>query len=72
MRHAYFQDYHKLQQLCLMILNKRKHTVGNKKSKVFGILIDIAWLWEEYLNTLLKIGSFTLKIAKEVISVHVY
>lgn len=53
-RHAYFQDYHKLQQLCLMILNKRKHTVGNKKSKVFGILIDIAWLWEEYLNTLLK------------------
>lgn len=53
-RHAYFQDYHKLQQLCLMILDKRKHTVGNKKNKIFGLLIDVAWLWEEYLNTLLK------------------
>ena len=53
-RHAYYHDYHKLQKLCLMILDRRKHGIGNNRNKIFGILIDIAWLWEEYLNTLLK------------------
>lgn len=53
-RHAYYHAYYKLQKLCLMILNNIRHDIGDKKNKIFGLLIDVAWLWEEYLNTLLK------------------
>ena len=52
-RHAYFREYRKLQELCLMILNRDKHGLGYQEQKIHGILFDVAWLWEEYVYTLL-------------------
>lgn len=57
-RHPYYSEWTDLQKLCLIILNhhKLKYAV-NDSHKIYGILIDISWLWEEYLNTvLLKAG----------------
>ena len=55
-RHAYFHEYRKLQELCLMILNQEKHGLGYQDQKIHGILFDVAWLWEEYVHTLLPKG----------------
>lgn len=52
--HPYFTEYTPLQKLCLKILRREKLTFGNEKDKVYGLLFDGAWLWEEYLNTILK------------------
>lgn len=53
-RHAYYTEYLALQKLCLMILTHRRHSLGGDSKNIHGILFDIAWLWEEYLNTMLK------------------
>ena len=53
LRHAYFREYRKLQELCLMILNREKHGFGYQEQKIHGILFDVVWLWEEYVHTLL-------------------
>ena len=53
LRHAYFREYRKLQELCLMILNREKHGLGYQEQKIHGILFEVAWLWEEYVHTLL-------------------
>ena len=53
LRHAYFREYRKLQEFCLMILNREKHGFGYQEQKIHGILFDVAWLWEEYVHTLL-------------------
>ena len=53
LRHAYFREYRKLQELCLMILNREEHGLGYQEQKIHGILFDVAWLWEEYVNTVL-------------------
>ncbi len=55
-RHAYFHEYRKLQELCLMILNQEKHGLGYQEQKIHGILFDVSWLWEEYVHTLLPKG----------------
>ena len=55
-RHAYFHEYRKLQELCLMILTQEKHGLGYQDQKIHGILFDVAWLWEEYVHTLLPKG----------------
>ena len=55
-RHAYFHEYRKLQELCLMILNQEKYGLGYQEQKIHGILFDVSWLWEEYIYTLLPKG----------------
>ena len=55
-RHAYFREYRKLQELCLMILSREKHGLGPQAQMVHGILFDVAWIWEEYVHTLLPKG----------------
>ena len=52
--HPYFTEYKMLQKICLRILQREKLTFGNEKDKIYGLLFDGAWLWEEYLNTILK------------------
>ncbi|WKS95888.1 McrC family protein [Riemerella columbina] len=52
--HPYFTEYAQLQSICIKILKQEKITYGNRKDKVYGLLFDGAWLWEEYLNTVLK------------------
>lgn len=53
-RHAYFREYRALQRLCLLILQHQKHQIGSGSKQIFGILFDGAWLWEEYINSLIK------------------
>ncbi len=55
-RHAYFHEYRKLQELCLMILNQEKHGLGYQEQNIHGILFDVSWFWEEYIYTLLPKG----------------
>ena len=42
LRHAYFREYRKLQEFCLMILNREKHGLGYQEQKIHGILFDVA------------------------------
>ena len=51
--HPYYVDYAPLQRLCMQILRHETIKYGKEKDKVYGILFDGAWLWEEYLNTVL-------------------
>lgn len=53
--HPYFDDYINLQRLCLQILRHEEIKYGyDGSNQIYGILYDGAWLWEEYLNTVLK------------------
>lgn len=53
-RHAYFREYLALQRLCLLILRHQKHQIGSGSKQIYGILFDGAWLWEEYVNSLIE------------------
>lgn len=53
-RHAYFREYLALQRLCLLILQHQKHQIGAGSRQIYGILFDGAWLWEEYISSLIK------------------
>lgn len=53
-RHAYYREYRKLQHLCLLVLQHQKHQIGAGNKQVYGILFDGAWLWEEYVNLLVR------------------
>lgn len=53
-RHAYFREYLALQRLCLLILRHQKHQIGAGARQIYGILLDGAWLWEEYVNSLIE------------------
>ena len=57
--HPYYTAYKPLQKLCVAILQHKKNGYGNSKNKVYGILFDGAWLWEEYLATILTSCGFS-------------
>ncbi|MGN0728554.1 McrC family protein [Treponema sp.] len=50
----YFFKYRSLQKICRMILLREKIKYDSSADKIYGILFDGAWLWEEYLATILK------------------
>ncbi len=52
-RHAYFREYLALQRLCLLILQRQKHQIGLGSRQIYGVLLDGAWLWEEYVSSLI-------------------
>ena len=56
--HPYFTEYTFLRDLCLRILRHDKVSTGNDDNHIRGIVFDGAWLWEEYLATLLKPMDF--------------
>lgn len=57
--HPFFTEYEFLRKICLKILSKQGLSFGqNQKDKVYGLVFDGAWLWEEYLNTFLKNEGF--------------
>ncbi len=56
--HPFFTEYKMLQKICLQILRYDGLTYGKEKDKVYGLLFDGAWLWEEYLNTILQKEHF--------------
>ena len=51
--HPYYSEYRPLQQLCLQILRQEELKYGRDDDEIYGVLFDGAWLWEEYLNTVL-------------------
>lgn len=48
-KHSYFEEYAILQKLCNQILTEEKTGFGDDQDQVHGIIIDVAWLWEEYI-----------------------
>ena len=52
--HPYYTEYRPLQLLCLHILRMEEVKYGESEDEVYGILFDGAWLWEEYVNTILR------------------
>jgi len=60
--HPYYTKYAALQNLCLRILRYEKLSYGNdSNNKIHGLLIDAAWLWEEYVAKVLSEGENGLK-----------
>lgn len=59
LNHPYFLEFRNLQRLCLQILRNEEIKYGHDDSnQIYGILYDGAWLWEEYVNTVLKEMGF--------------
>ncbi|MBQ2852053.1 MAG: hypothetical protein IJE76_01520 [Bacteroidales bacterium] len=56
--HPYYSAYTALQKICLQILRHETIKFGKEKDKVYGVLFDGAWLWEEFLFTILKDYGF--------------
>lgn len=52
-RNGFYSDYRPLQMLCLDILQNGKSALGSNQDQVYGVLFDCAWIWEEYVNTLI-------------------
>ena len=57
--HPYFTAYRPLQLLCMSILRRDMASYGMDDAKIYGVLIDVAWLWEEYIADILKSIGFT-------------
>lgn len=57
--HPYYREYRDLQRLCLHILRHEEIKYGSDDDQIYGVLFDGAWLWEEYLNIILKECGFT-------------
>lgn len=57
-RHPYFTQYIPLQKLCIQILLNKKIRLSRKQNRIYGLLFDISWLWEQYLATILKQVGF--------------
>ena len=52
--HPYYSEYTPLQRICLQILRHEELNYGQEDNEIYGVLIDAAWLWEEYLAILLE------------------
>ena len=54
--HPYYTEYGPLQKLCLSILRHDKlgFDQSHNENKIHGILIDVAWLWEKYIASVLN------------------
>ncbi|MGM0233743.1 5-methylcytosine restriction system specificity protein McrC [Enterococcus sp. AZ094] len=49
-RHSYYAEYAALQRLCIQILSEEKSGFDSDHQQIHGIIIDISWLWEEYIG----------------------
>ena len=56
--HPYYSEYRPLQRLCLQILRGEKISYGQSSERMWGILFDGAWLWEEYLSFTFREAGF--------------
>jgi 5-methylcytosine-specific restriction endonuclease McrBC regulatory subunit McrC len=64
--HPYYGEYIDLQRLCLQILRHDELKYGQEENEIYGVLIDAAWLWEEYLADVLnsKFNHYVKDIGK--------
>lgn len=54
LNHPYFYEYEPLRKICIQILRHEEIKYGREENKIYGILFDGAYLWEEYIYTILK------------------
>ncbi|TXJ12366.1 McrC family protein [Brachyspira aalborgi] len=54
LNHPYFYEYEPLIKICIQILRHEELKYGREENKIYGILFDGAYLWEEYIYTILK------------------
>lgn len=53
--HPLYKDLEVLRKICLQIIRGEGINIyGSKSSEVYGILFDIAWLWEAFLDNIIK------------------
>lgn len=62
--HPYYSEYTALQKICLQILRHEALKYGQEKDKIYGVLFDGAWLWEEYLGTIFAKARLDITHAK--------
>lgn len=58
LNHPYFYEYEPLRKICIQILRYEELKYGREENKIYGILFDGAYLWEEYIWTILKDLNF--------------
>lgn len=51
--HPFYTEYIPLQKLCLQILRFEKMNYAQNNNETYGVVFDGAWLWEEFLATVL-------------------
>ncbi len=56
--HPYYTEYRPFQSLCIQILRMDEIKYGERADEISGILFNGAWLWEEYVNTVLCSHGF--------------
>ena len=54
LNHPYFYEYEPLRKICIQILRHEELKYGREENKIYGILFDGTYLWEEYIYTILK------------------
>ena len=62
--HPYYFEYTALQKICVQILRHEALKYGQEKDKIYGVLFDGAWLWEEYLDTIFAKARLDITHAK--------
>ena len=62
--HPYYFEYTALQKICVQILRHEALKYGQEKDKIYGVLFDGAWLWEEYLDTIFARARLDITHAK--------
>ncbi|TXJ45882.1 restriction endonuclease [Brachyspira aalborgi] len=58
LNHPYFYEYEPLRKICIQILRHEELKYGREENKIYGILFDGSYLWEEYIWTILKDLNF--------------
>ena len=58
LNHPYFYEYEPLRKICIQILRHEELKYGREENKIYGILFDGSYIWEEYIWTILKDLNF--------------
>lgn len=53
-KHPYYTAYYPLINVCLAILNHERISYSHSETRIYGILFDVSWLWEEYIWSLIR------------------
>ena len=61
LRHPYYDKYEPLRRLCVQILRHERLGYGRDDERVSGVLFDGAYLWEEYLWSVLESAKLGFK-----------
>lgn len=48
----YYIEYESLRKLCLRILKNEELKFSDSADEIYGVVYELNWLWEEYLNVL--------------------